>query len=288
MHRNCPVCTSEKYTLVFHDHNRREGYSELEGDYVECSLCHMHYLTNIPSFEEMGGKYEDIYVLPDTEILRSRLVNQPISHHKKILDIGCNHGLQLIPYYNNGWDVYGIDLNEKAIIDIKKIFPQKNFILSTIEDAPFEDWYFQKIQTFHVLEHVYEPYDFLRKCHTLLEEGGDLEIRIPNGGSLEMRIWWKYASQSWVPFHINLFDPKTIDIILKKIWFTAIRIKTNPLPWWWILSFRQWKWTINLSRGVTNFRQNLFHKLLTVLLYPPLFILSLMWYGEELHIFAKK
>lgn len=288
MQRTCPVCSSSDFTIIFHDHNRREWYVELEGDYVQCNSCRMRYLTNIPSFEEMGSKYEDIYVEPNIELLKSKLKKGAASNGKKILDIGCNHGIQLIPYYNSGWDIYGIDLNEKAIHDVKKYLPSDNFIVSTIEDSTFADASFQKIQTFHVLEHVYDPINFLKKCHDLLEKEWEIEIRIPNGGSLEMKVWGKYASQSWIPFHINMFDPKTIRQLLEQVGFSDIHVRTNPIPWWWILSCRQYKGTINTKRGVTNFSQNIIHKLLQVLMYPFLWIASLFWYGEELQIHAKK
>lgn len=288
MHRTCPVCSSSSYTLLFHDYNRREGYTELEWDYVECSSCGIHYLTEIPSFEEMWEKYEDIYVEPDIESLKKKLKNSPISNYKKILDIGCNHGIQLHRYFNAWWDIYGIDLNEKAIHDVKKYLPEENFSVTTIENSSFPDATFDKLQTFHVLEHVYNPKEFLIKAHNLLKDGWEIEIRIPNGKSLEMKIWWKYASQSWIPFHINMFGPVTIRQILSEAGFHDIRVSTNPLPWWWILSFRQWRGTINKKKWVTNFDQNIFHKLLMVALYPFLYLVSLFRFGEELHIFAKK
>ncbi len=248
----------------------------------------MKYLTNIPSFEEMWGKYEDIYVNPDIGKLSKQLTKNREANGKRILDIGCNHGIQLIPYYNAGWEIFGIDLNEKAIQDVKKYLPTENFSISTIEDSLFDDGFFQKIQTFHVLEHVYEVESFLNKCRALLALGGEIEIRVPNGGSLEMKLFGKYASQSWVPFHINLFTPDTLRKMLERTGFREITVRTNPIPWWWILSIRQWMGTINERRGVTNFSQNIFHKGFQVLFYPFLWMVSLFGYGEELQIFAKK
>ncbi len=288
MQRLCPVCGSEKSSLIFHDHNRREGYSELEWDFVLCDTCHMKYLTNIPSFEEMGDKYSDIYVDPDIAKLRSKLEEDPQKLNKKILDIGCNHATQLIPRYNQWYDVYGIDLNEKAIADCKKYLPEENFQVSTLEDAWFQENFFDRIQTFHVLEHVYEPKVFVNLCHILLKTWGELEIRIPHGRSLEMRIWGKYSSQSWVPFHINMFDTDTMRCILMEAGFTDILIHTNPIPWWWILSYRQYRGTINTKRGVTNFHQNIFHILLQWVLLIPLWVVAQFGYGEELDIVAKK
>ena len=129
----------------------------------------------------MGSKYEDIYVEPDIEILRSRLDKNYLPIGKKILDIGCNHGTQLIRYYNKGWEVYGIDLNKKAIEDCKKYLPKENFGINTLDDAPFQDGSFDAIQTFHVLEHIYDPTQFLSQCRNLLKKDGKLEVRIPNG-----------------------------------------------------------------------------------------------------------
>lgn len=288
MQRNCPVCTSSSYTLIFHDHNRREGYIELEWDYVQCLSCGMSYLTNIPSFEEMGEKYEDIYVELDMVAQKKKLKDQILSNGKEILDIGCNHGTQLIPYYNKWWEVYGIDFNKRAIEDCKKYLPSQNFSVSTIEWSVFENESFDKIQTFHVLEHVYEPEAFLKKCLDLLKKGGELEIRVPHWESLEMKTWGKYSSQSWVPFHINMFNKKTITELLEWIGYTSIQVSTNPIPWWWILSFRQWNGTINRKRGVTNFHQSIFHILLQGMLLIPLWIVARFGYGEELHIIAHK
>lgn len=288
MLRPCPVCQSKNHTLIFRDHNRREKYTELEADFVQCTSCGMQFLTDIPSFESMEGKYEEIYVEPDLDKLSRKLVSKPSKNGKKILDIGCNHGIQLIPAYNDGWEIFGIDLNAHAIRDCQKYLPSANFGVSTIEDVTFSDEFFEKIQTFHVLEHVYDPVAFLKKTRSLLKKGGELEIRIPNGGSLEMKVWGKYSSQSWVPFHINMFDPQTIKLVLEKAGFTDIRIGTNPIPWWWILSFRQWRGTINIKKGVTNFHQNIFHKGLQVALYPLLYVMAWFNLGEELHIRAYK
>lgn len=288
MLRPCPVCQSENHILIFRDHNRREKYTELEADFVKCTSCGMQFLTEIPSFESMEGKYEEIYVEPDLKALSKKLAPHPVINGKKILDIGCNHGTQLIPAYNAGWEVFGIDLNAHAIKDCRKYLPTENFDVTTVDDVKFPNGYFDKIQTFHVLEHVYDPISFLKKSYLLLKKGAELEIRIPNWGSLEMKVWGKYSSQSWVPFHINMFNPTTIQLVLEKAGFTDIRISTNPIPWWWILSFRQWRGTINLKKGVTNFHQNIFHKGLQVVLYPILYVVALCHLGEELHVHAYK
>ncbi|MDD2916222.1 MAG: class I SAM-dependent methyltransferase [Candidatus Gracilibacteria bacterium] len=286
--RSCPICSSTSKTLVFTDYNRREGYTELIADYVTCDDCSMQYLTNIPDFQSFAETYEDIYVNPDIEKLKARLAPSPKKNGKKVLDIGCNHGTQLIPFYNKGYEIYGIDLNKKAIEDCKKYLPSDHFFHSTVEGLDFEDDSFDVITTSHVLEHVYDLDTFLSSVYRLLKRGGTFTIKVPHGRSLEMLVWGKYSSQSWVPFHINMFDQKSITHILKKHGFESIKTSTNPYPWWWILSYRQWAGTINAQRGVTNFHQNIFHKALQVLIFPILFIIAKMGYGEELEVTCNK
>lgn len=286
--RKCPLCSSESNTLIFTDHNRREGYTELTADYVVCNDCSMKYLANIPDFQSFAETYEDIYVVPNIEDLKGRLIETPIKNGKKILDIGCNHGIQLIPFYNKWYEIYGLDLNKKAIEDCKKYLPSENFFVSTIEDLDFDTEHFDLIITSHVLEHVYDLNTFLSSVFRLLKKWGSFTIKVPHAESLEMIVWGKYSSQSWVPFHINMFDQKSIVHILEKHGFSSIKTKTNPYPWWWILSYRQWKRTINTERWVTNFHQNIFHKALQICMFPVLFIVAKVWYGEELEVSCKK
>lgn len=288
MQRTCPICNSLETKLLFRDYNRREWYTELTWDFVECINCSMKYLTNIPDFKSFAEKYEDIYVEPVIQELRKKLKLKIEKNWMKVLDVWCNHWTELIKYYNDWFEVFWIDLNKKAIEDCKKYLPKDNFFSSTIENSTFKEEYFDIITSAHVLEHVYDLDSFIKFTNFLLKKWWKIKIRIPHWNSFEMEIWWKYSSQSWIPFHINMFNKNTITLLLKKHWFKNIRINTNPIPWWWILSFRQWNWTINKKKWITNFDQNIFHKFLQISMFPILWLISKFWYWEELEINATK
>lgn len=280
MKRNCPICNNEKYNLIFHDHNRREGF-DFEADFVKCKNCGMKYLTNVPSFEEIKNKYPDIYQstyfkIPDIKI---------IPNNKKILDIGCNFGLQLKPYYLKGYKIHGIDLNSKAINDAKMNLPNGNFKTSTIEESNYPDNYFDIIRTSHVLEHIYDIDSFLKEIYRILKPNKKIIIQVPNGNSLEMKIFGKYSSQSWIPFHLNLFSGKNLKTKLEELKFKNINYSTKPMPWWWILSLRQ---LIAKNKKQINEKQTIFNKIIMLLIYPLLWVVSFIKLGEELNIKAKK
>ncbi len=107
---------------------------------------------------------------------------------------------------------------------------------------------------------------------------------VPNGNSLEMKVFGKYSSQSWIPFHINFFSSKNLAQKLTELNFKNIKSKTKPLPWWWILSLRQ----LLSKTNKINEQQTLLNKFIILLLLPLAWIISLFNRGEELNIIAKK
>lgn len=281
--RNCPICGEEKFEIIFHDKNRREGL-DVEADFVRCEKCGMKYLTNIPKFENWQHEYSEIYESQNFDLPKVQIKK----NSKKVLDIGCNFGLQLKEYYLEGYDVYGLDLNKQAIEDAKRNLPQGNFQNTTIEQSNYEDNFFDIIRTSHVLEHVYDVDSFIKKVYQILKPGGKFIVKVPNGNSLEMKLFGKFSAQSWIPFHVNLFTGKDLQKKLSQVGFKNIKILTKAIPWWWILSWRQWRNTINLGKNKTNFEQKFFHKIIMAMLWPWLWLMSKFNLGEELIVVAYK
>lgn len=286
--RFCPACGSSESSLIFSDYNRREGYSELFAKFVRCARCGMRYLTDVPDFSEFKEKYTEIYVQPDLGALRAKLSLVHKNNGLRVLDVGCNYGEQLIPYWNDGYEVFGIDLNPKAVTDASLLFPTGLFKNCTIDNASFPEAYFDVVRSSHVLEHVYNPIAFLRDCLRFLKPGGRLEIRVPNGKSLEMLVMRKYASQSWIPFHMNMFSPGTLKKIVRGVGYSNVSTITRAVPWWWILSCRQWIGTINAGRGITNFHRHGLTNLLLAVFFPFSVIFASLGFGDEIILTATK
>ena len=93
----------------------------------------------------------DIYLFD--QILKGRF-----SRGMKILDAGCGGGRNLVWFLRNGFDVYGVDQNESAIIDLrsfaKYISPESsgdNFRVSAVESMPFPENHFDLVISSAVL-----------------------------------------------------------------------------------------------------------------------------------------
>jgi tellurite methyltransferase len=81
----------------------------------------------------------DIYLFD--QLLKGRF-----NECKKVLDVGCGGGRNLIYFLQNDHDVYGIDPNPDAIAQVKSLAKaltpdnqSENFTVCKAEDLPFND-----------------------------------------------------------------------------------------------------------------------------------------------------
>lgn len=86
---------------------------------------------------------------------------------------------------------------------------------------------FDIITAFHVIEHLIDPVEALRKLSTKLRPNGKLVIEVPNSEDALLKL---YRSKAFSEFtywscHLYLFNVKTLDILAKKAGLQTIFIK---------------------------------------------------------------
>ena len=79
----------------------------------------------------------DIYLFD--QLLRGRIVPG-----MRILDAGCGGGRNLVYFLREGYDVFGVDQDYEAIVEVRRIaaslvppLPAVNFQVGTLEDMPY-------------------------------------------------------------------------------------------------------------------------------------------------------
>lgn len=258
--RCCPVCGDDNSSIVFEDINRREGLP-ISATLVECHSCGMRYLNPAPDAASLARLYSEgsvdpvpvdpaqIHPVPRTPPtllpLRTvfRTVNGLLRGHphnwpdedgqgRSILDFGCHDGGKLTYWYQRGWRVAGIDLNERAIEVAQRHFPDGQFgcgDLLTLDIAERFDF----IRADNVIEHLPDPVAYLAALAKLLKPGGQLRVFAPNGAAFSARLFGRYSYVCWMPFHLNLFTPKTLPFALKRAGFTDVQCFTfSPIGSW--------------------------------------------------------
>jgi SAM-dependent methyltransferase len=154
-----------------------------------------------------------------------------IPHHSggKILDIGCGDGKGLLKLKEDGWETFGVEISPLASEHARNNLGL-NIFTGTVEDAQYEDEFFDIIILNHVLEHLSYPKTTLTEINRILKHEGELIISIPNVNSFEARHFKKYWSAWELPRHLYHFTPSTIRLLLDKTGFEVINIEYDNNP----------------------------------------------------------
>jgi 2-polyprenyl-3-methyl-5-hydroxy-6-metoxy-1,4-benzoquinol methylase len=211
----------------------------------KCSSCRFVFTQDYPEQEAIGEYYESDEYLSHNDnsqglsdriyrfvrnimLIRKRSIIKKNTDLEKgtILDIGSGSGHFALAMKGAGWQVKGIELNEKArnssvtkfgleVIDPKDI--------STLKSASFDC-----ITLWHVLEHFHEPYEYFAEIKRLLKPGGICVTALPNCNSYDAEYYKKYWAAYDVPRHLWHFTPSTFSIFAEKTGFRTE--KTISLP----------------------------------------------------------
>jgi tellurite methyltransferase len=93
-------------------------------------------MLNIPQLQELFGQI-DIYLF-------DQLLKRRITPGMKVLDAGCGSGRNLVYFLRSGYEVFGVDESEEAILEARKLawalaphLPEDNFRVESVERMSF-------------------------------------------------------------------------------------------------------------------------------------------------------
>jgi len=115
-----------------------------------------------------------------------------------ILDAGCGTGRNLIYFLNSGYHVFGVDKNEEAISQLRKttagyplISPEENFLVSAVENLPFENEKFDLVissAVLHFAENLEHFELMLDSMWRVLKPGGYFFCRLASEIGIESSV----------------------------------------------------------------------------------------------------
>jgi ubiquinone/menaquinone biosynthesis C-methylase UbiE len=157
---------------------------------------------------------------------------------KKILDVGCGYGYFLKMALKIGWKPSGVEIAENAAAAARLEFGDQKIFQGVLNEAKFEDNYFDAITLWDVLVMVNNPYEELKECYRILKEKGIIGIRVRNVAFQKFvyyinlpfkQIYRKLGIKNPTVFHPFCFSRRAIEQLLQKFGFTNIRIENSPL-----------------------------------------------------------
>jgi SAM-dependent methyltransferase len=215
-----------------------------------CERCGLEQISPLPSADDLKNFYENYYNFGgERGTLYTRLrgwyfssvlhrlwaaVDGDISFYTRkgrgrLLDIGCNEGRGLRIYAQNGFEVEGLELNERAAeVARREVFAVDTATLERfVPTAPFDVAVLS-----NVLEHSLDPAQMLRDVRRILKQSGQIWISCPNSQS-----WLRSCfGRGWInwhaPFHIVHFSSTTLETMLAGAGFTNVQTRQiTPSLW---------------------------------------------------------
>ena len=213
------------------DENRRVSESRFE--YARCGECQTVFIIQPP--HDLGRYYQDEYYkipsLDGLEALAKKDVNKietilRFAQKGRLLEVGPAMGVFAWQAKQAGFTVDVVEMDSRCCEFLSgsvgvNVF-QSNTPDAAIQAMPEHD----VIAIWHVLEHLPDPFAFLRAAAANLVTGGVLVIAMPNPASLQFRIMGVHWPHLDAPRHLTLIPVtalgrKASELGLEEIFLTS-------------------------------------------------------------------
>jgi len=146
----------------------------------------------------------------------------------KLLDVGCGHGEFLYWAKQAGFDIAGVDFNERSLAFAREILGLAEIYNCTVSDvrSRFGTECFDVITMFEVLEHVDAPLDMLQQLVDLIRPNGYLCVSVP-GHERWPPLFDRDVDMP--PHHLTLWTASALNAALTRIGMKPVEIRRKPL-----------------------------------------------------------
>jgi SAM-dependent methyltransferase len=163
-------------------------------------------------------------LIPRVAPSRGALVDREVRHLPakpggRLLDVGCGSGAFLAQMAALGWRAEGIDPDPAAVAGAREAgLEVTQGTLADLDPAEHAGA-FDAITLSHVIEHLHDPAENLRRINLLLRPGGLLWIATPNLQALGLRRFGRDWLNLDPPRHLVLFTRASLERLLRDTGF---------------------------------------------------------------------
>lgn len=228
----CPICRSSEISVL----HTFEPFKV-----VSCSNCRLIYLNprlkesdiikvyqENEYFSDSGDSgYQNYNYIAQEETLRMtfrRFLAELKKHGMtsgRMLELGCGYGYFLDEAKHHFSYLAGTELSQEAGDYARKI-SGADLYFGELSSLPEEICDFDLIVAANVIEHIYDPIEFIVALKKKLVIGGRIVMATPDIGS----IWYKIMKSRWqsfkIPEHVVFYSKSTLINLFKKAGFHNI------------------------------------------------------------------
>lgn len=235
----CPACGSNNLLYRF---------TKQQHVFDECCECKTVFLNPRPSAELLDEYYRisksyafwNDVVYPTSESSRLRRIIVP--RVDRVIEIAERHnaGRRGILDVGAGFGSFCGEIQRRRAFDkVVALEPNPSLAESCrnkgiitvdqpIEKADLAGIQVDMVVAFEVIEHLHNPVDFINSAAVLLPANGILVLTCPNVEGFDILMLQEH-SQSVDPRHLNLFNPKSLAVLLERCGFEVLHTLTPGL-----------------------------------------------------------
>lgn len=143
----------------------------------------------------------------------------------RLMDVGCGNGETIRNLKPYGWDLYGVDIDAKAIA-----YARRHGLTHVSKGdysylSKFPDGYFDVIRSYHVIEHLDNPKRFIELSYRKLKKGGQFICGTPNSASMQSWLFRAFWYNLDTPRHQYIFTPKNLRLLIERTKLSVIDVQ---------------------------------------------------------------
>ena len=165
----------------------------------------------------------------------ARAVARYIPAGGSCLEVGCGNGAFLARLAEARPDV---ELAGVDIVDLGVALPRFTFYPGQLEAIDFGTRRFDLVYCSNLIEHVPDPFAFLRKCAALLRPGGVLYGVTPDHLSLDRYVFGRYWAGYHYPRHTFVFNHRNLVQVFSRSGFDGASVRGSHGFWYLSLANR--------------------------------------------------
>ena len=220
-----------------HGYDRRTS-SEIRYSVHDCDRCGLGLIAPRPRRENIATLYEESYPPWRAPTGLASLFAEakayvvarvpPYGRHRsrgsgRMLDVGLGRGDVARAFARSGWETHGLDMSSMAVdvarsrgIDAR---------LGTFDDPPWPSGSFDLLVLSHVLEHVADPVQELRRARKLVRGGGSVIVAVPGWDCWQRRVFRNCWAHTDLPRHLQHFTVPALNHAARAAGFSGARVR---------------------------------------------------------------
>ena len=148
----------------------------------------------------------------DEKRVREYIISKIPKDIKSILDVGCGNGWVAKEFLPKGKQVYSLDISVTNPSKATKLYPDEKHFGITADSfhLPFNDNTVDCVIASEIIEHVFDPAEFVKELFRVVKKGGSLVISTPYKEKLIYYLCIHCNQKTPANAHIHSFDEKNL------------------------------------------------------------------------------